>query len=156
MWFYHPDLLCLWLMLIVLLSSGVESHSHVMMGPIFPFCKICPSHTSLAAVSWVSILGTELHQPFVCGWLLCCISFIPGCEISLNTMTYYGLSTYCDFIRWLLTRIPLKSVQLILDCGSKTFWIAVVCIYDKWERHSWIVLCCSFLSFLVFSQCEIS
>ena len=38
LWFYHPDLLCLWLMLIVLLSSGVGSRSHVRMGPIFPFC----------------------------------------------------------------------------------------------------------------------
>ena len=61
-----PDWLCLWLMLIVLLNSGAGSHSHVRMGPIFPFCV---PHTALhhwATLSVVYILGTEFHQPFLC------------------------------------------------------------------------------------------
>ena len=70
-------------------------------------------------------------------WLLCCIPFIPGCENSLNNMTYYGLSTHCDFIRWLLIR---SSLKMTLGNG-RNVWVAVVCIYDKEERHSrWAML----------------
>ena len=76
MWFYHPDLLCLWLMLIVLLNSGAGSRSHVRMGSIFPFCAIGLPTTSGYCVSgiypglWVPSTISVYSFRLLCHWYL--------------------------------------------------------------------------------------